>query len=478
MTGVTTPGYRASLLVNEMRKEYAETKDKYLSQDYVAGNNTITIYYNCERDFAKISVRTNGYPNWVYQYFHTEQNISFDTNTTTCVDAVDVSNAANTIAATNRLYRASQRKFDTTIMMADLRKQVTDLIANGQVTKEAIAGWNEEAREMGLFGANGMLHLNQKKAKMLRAWFAGKLRGLSPKQESAEQVVRVLLDDEEPEDDSTFTISPAELTRAIGLNYSDDEFIFDCHQDRFAGRYPTGYWRYYVSWKKLLRKGKPVYLGSIRQVERPYNNHYSPVAHEGEWYIDSVPTKTVDRTPRGARMKPGQETKHFKTHAGYGAVRFRQMPVTYTKYFRTRAEAAGYLASMIVPHRHLKVVESQVSRFVDYLRTAHLREPTERDFVYKDASNPKTRHLEDEEYRTFNVYAKRAADKDGMIPFIGQISVAHYSSGTPFWCIDAIFGLSWPGPAQNINFRSRFKAAAVLWQFYRERMKLNKPVFP
>jgi hypothetical protein len=174
----------------------------------------------------------------------------------------------------------------------------------------------------------------------------------------ATRVVGILLEDAEPEEEEgEMTLSPAELTRAIGLNYNDDEFIFDWHQDRFAGRWPTGTSRCYVSWKKLLRKGKPVYLGSIRHIDRDYNRPNTPVDHEEMWYIDSVPTKTTAFTPRGVRLKPGHETKYYKTHAGYGAVRFREMPVTYSKYFRTRTEAAGYLASLIRPHRYLKTVE-------------------------------------------------------------------------------------------------------------------------
>jgi hypothetical protein len=59
----------------------------------------------------------------------------------------------------------------------------------------------------------------------------------------------VPIPEEEPEEE--LSVSPAELTRAIGLNYSPDEFIFDEVQDRF-GRWGTGTWRTYVKWKKLL----------------------------------------------------------------------------------------------------------------------------------------------------------------------------------------------------------------------------------
>jgi hypothetical protein len=183
---------------------------------------------------------------------------------------------------------------------------------------------------------------------------------MSDPHELADAVVTALLEDDIPaEEEDDLGVSPADLVKTLGIGYKDDEFIFDEHQDRFAGRYPTGTWRYYVSWKKLLRKGKPVYLGSIRRVERSYNAPSLPVAHEGEWYIDSVPTQTRAFTPRGARLKPGSETKYYKTHGGYGAVRYRTMPATYTKYFHTRAAAAGYLASLIKPHRHLARVESR-----------------------------------------------------------------------------------------------------------------------
>jgi len=466
-----------------MQEAYRATGETYLREDYRVGNYQVQLDFNGERNWVKIDVWALGFPDWVYNFFWAENRAEFHKKTTRRSDSISAENPAVVMARVNSLHRKSQNDYAKTMILADLRKQVVHLKDSGRVPEETIKEWNMQAKEQGLFGPHGLLGMNMKQVKILRAWFDAKVDSLAPKKRQealAGSIVGVLLDDEEPEEDEgEFTVSPAELTRAIGLNYADDEFIFDERQDRFAGRWPTGTWSMSVHWKKLLRKGQPVYLGSIRRVERPYNNQYSPVAHEGMWYIDSVPTKTRAFTPRGARMKPGAETKHYKTHGGYGAVRYREMPVTYTKYFRTRAEAAGYLASLIVPHRHLKVVENQVGDFVEYLRKAHLLPPTDKDFVYRDASNPNTRHLDlEDDYRVFNVYAKRAA-RGGKIPFIGQIVVYHLESGKPAWSVNAVYGMNWPGEQiVDKQHPSRLAAATVLWQFFANRMGLDKPVIP
>jgi hypothetical protein len=180
----------------------------------------------------------------------------------------------------------------------------------------------------------------------------------------AESAVSVLLEDDTPEEeedgDTIPSLSPADLVKgALGIGYKDEDFVFDSHQSRSMG-YGTGYWTTYVSWRKVLRKGKPIYLGTIRQVDRPYDNQYSPVPHEGEWYIDSVPTVSRERNPRGVRWKLWAPQK-WATRGGYGAVRFKRIPKTFPEgqYFRTRAHAAGYLASLVMPHRHLRRVESK-----------------------------------------------------------------------------------------------------------------------
>lgn len=174
---------------------------------------------------------------------------------------------------------------------------------------------------------------------------------------AAANIVRALLDSDEPvasdEPIASDDITPEDVVRALGIGFTDNEFTFEWHMGRY-GRQGTCY----VSWKKRLRKGKPIYLGTIQVVSDEPHHYGRKDANLGKWYITSVPYHSKTRIPRGLKVIRGREGKYSKITWGYGAVRYRSEPKLYTKYFNTRAEAAGYLASMIEPHRHIKVVES------------------------------------------------------------------------------------------------------------------------
>jgi hypothetical protein len=317
------------------------------------GDAIIYLTYYPLRDHIVLDVQSAPFPDWIYDLFWHNTKEEFDKQKTRCSDSISAKNDAEVVARVNLLVGKTLRKRERVFLLADLRKRLHELPV------EVVKKWNEEAKASGVLLAGGFESMNLKQVKVLAAWLNAKIKTLNaPIKNVAESIVTILLEEDPPEEEEI--IDPRELVRSIGLGYNDDEFTFEAHQDRFAGRYPTGTWRYYVSWKKLLRKGRPVYLGSIRQIERDVRYPTMPVHNEGKWYIDNVPTVTRTRTPRGVRWKKDAR-QQFVTRGGYGAVRFRAMPQTNTKYFGTRAEAAGYLASLILPHRHLKAIESSSS---------------------------------------------------------------------------------------------------------------------
>lgn len=162
-----------------------------------------------------------------------------------------------------------------------------------------------------------------------------------------DHIVDLLLETDEPMSE----IDPADIVGSV--LFRPEDFTIESYTHRFAG-YSTGAYSYHVHWKKRTYKGKPIYLGTLGRVERSYNDRATPVAHENEWYIQSVPSRSWEYIPRGARLKRPIVKKSY----GYGRVHMTGEPKTYSKYFKHWWQAAAYLARMVVPSHYVKVAET------------------------------------------------------------------------------------------------------------------------
>jgi hypothetical protein len=356
-SGVTTPGYQVLLALKSLKQRAAADNEALASRSLQIGDVIVKLTYFIGRNHVTIDVQSVPFEDWMYYEFWYTDKRAFDKEKTQHSNSIKADNDAKVIAAVNSLSGKTLRDREKAIMIANLRKQCKKLPE--EVTKR----WNEQTKRAGLMPEGGMWAMSLKQVKVLKAWVDARIESMNaPKSAVAESVVAILLEDDPPEEEEETvpSLSPAELVKgALGIGYKDEDFIFEEHQSRF-GHWGTGHWTTCVKWRKVLRMGQPIYLGTIRQVARPYNDQYSPVPHEGEWYIDSVPTVTRERNPRGVRWKLWAPQR-WTTRGGYGAVRFKHIPKTFPqgRYFSTRAHAAGYLASLVIPHRHLKTVESR-----------------------------------------------------------------------------------------------------------------------
>ncbi len=154
----------------------------------------------------------------------------------------------------------------------------------------------------------------------------------------AEHIVDILLEAEE--------VSPEDVIRRsdIGVEYSD--FLVSERADRWAGRYPTGNYHYYVSYKPIQVRGKPIYLGSVF-AGHDYNRTGS--TKHVHFSIDSVPTWYTTRT--GLKRGVTGKTSPFKggpktvTHHGHRGIVAMDKPEyqTFTNLF----DACKYLLSLL-----------------------------------------------------------------------------------------------------------------------------------
>lgn len=154
----------------------------------------------------------------------------------------------------------------------------------------------------------------------------------------AEHIVDTLLEGEE--------VSPEDLIRRSDIGVSPDDFVMDGHQDRFAGRYPTGNYHYYISYKPIKHRGRPIYLGSVFAA-----HDYDRTGHAGHvhYSIDSVPSWYTLHT--GLKRGVKGRTSPFKggaknvKHYGYRGIVTMDQPEY--KNFDNLFDACKYLLSLL-----------------------------------------------------------------------------------------------------------------------------------
>lgn len=150
-----------------------------------------------------------------------------------------------------------------------------------------------------------------------------------------------------PVSESTSEEDMDTFLRDAGVTVTPDDFLIDSRSQRTMG-YSNGNTEYYVSYKRLLYKGKPVYLGRVVGY-----HDYNRTGHSGHvgFYVD-VPTTTKAHYPINKRTGERYKRAHYRTYQGYGAVRFGQKePGTEIK---SLFDACKYLLSLLKVQHPLK----------------------------------------------------------------------------------------------------------------------------
>lgn len=318
--------------------------------------------------------------------------------------------------------------------------------------------------------------------------------------QTPEDIVRVLLDadstDVTPDEPDDVDISPREVAAGSVILAKRDDFIFDWHPDYF-GRWLTGSGAYYVSWKKLLHKGKPTFLGTVRQVEKRQSyDTVATVPDLGKYYIASVPSQTKLSIPRGAKVRRSEQHKFQKTRYGHGIVRYRENPQNYHKMFKSLLDAAVYLARLLRPHKHLIHVPEDAQGELDFYDEQDVQSidpnelaqkskwfSVENEFVYKKVEeNPPQEEgwpLSYYEPVLFDVLWKKETNRmTGKPLYLGTISVEHDERGTPVWGIHSLPAvMDWSSPPETL-FASRFGAARVLKDLHIKWVRDNRVLRP
>lgn len=132
-----------------------------------------------------------------------------------------------------------------------------------------------------------------------------------------------------------------------GVVVRPEDFVMDGHQIGSPGMW-TGNYRYSIYYKRLLHKGKPVYLGSVMAC-----HDYNRTGHAGavNFYAD-VPTRTRIRDPRDRHGKRMYKNPIVRTSYGHGAVHMKN-PGNST-HFSSLFDAAKFLLSLIKVQHPLK----------------------------------------------------------------------------------------------------------------------------
>lgn len=123
----------------------------------------------------------------------------------------------------------------------------------------------------------------------------------------------------EADQDSGETMDFESFLKRAGVIVTMDDFIWTNHDVRF-GRWSTGNHRYDVYYKRLLYKGKPVYLGSVTGCHDYNRTGSTSAAH---FYV-SVPSRKWEYNPKNRKTgKPVLRNPRMRKNYGYGNVHFK-----------------------------------------------------------------------------------------------------------------------------------------------------------
>lgn len=149
--------------------------------------------------------------------------------------------------------------------------------------------------------------------------------------------------------------------RDAGVTVTMDDFVVDGKPQRTMG-YSNGNYDYYISYKRLLYKGKPVYLGHAMGY-----HDYNRTGHSGTvgYYVD-VPTRTWKYDPRDKQGRRIYKDPKFRTNHGYGQV-YMNAPKTGETHFTSLFDCCKYLLSLLKIQHPLKQAESVSEAMEDEL---------------------------------------------------------------------------------------------------------------
>lgn len=106
-----------------------------------------------------------------------------------------------------------------------------------------------------------------------------------------------------------------EFLRDAGVTVEPEDFIMDGHRIGYPGAW-TGNYTYYIHYKRILHKGKPVYLGSITAC-----HDYNRTGHGGHvFFYVNVPTRRWTYDPRDKQGRRVYKYPQSRQNYGYGAV--------------------------------------------------------------------------------------------------------------------------------------------------------------
>lgn len=139
--------------------------------------------------------------------------------------------------------------------------------------------------------------------------------------------------------------------RDAGVTVQPDDFIMDGRQIGAPGMW-TGNYRYSIYYKRLLHKGRPVYLGSITGC-----HDYNRTGHAGlvHYYVD-VPRRTWKYDPRDSKGRRIYKEPKFRSNFGHGAVHMNPPPQSTS--VGSLFEGAKLLLSLLKIQHPLKQAES------------------------------------------------------------------------------------------------------------------------
>lgn len=182
------------------------------------------------------------------------------------------------------------------------------------------------------------------KAAKMRDWLQARLHlGIRESEEPAPEPMNMGIDMDK-------------FLRDAGVTVTMDDFICDGSPDRF-GRWSNGNYTWSVRYKRLLYKGKPVFLGLVTGCHDYNRTQSTALVH----FYAKPPTTIRDYHPMNIRTGERYKRAKQRTQRGYGAVHFNPPKSGESSSFDALFPACKWLLSLLKIQAPLKQAESLVS---------------------------------------------------------------------------------------------------------------------
>jgi len=144
--------------------------------------------------------------------------------------------------------------------------------------------------------------------------------------------------------------------RDAGVTVTMDDFIVDSHPDRFVGRWSTGNCNYTIKYKRLLYKGQPVFLGTVRGCHDYNRTQGTALVH----FYARPPKTEREYHPMNHRTGERYKRAKIRIQRGYGGVHFNAPGPDDRSSFDNLFDACKWLLSLLKIQAPLKQAESVV----------------------------------------------------------------------------------------------------------------------